>query len=131
MRDTTAQLRIAIVEDSKMLREMLSEMMDGIDRVDVDVLADGQTSALRQMAKQPVDVAIVDLELKEGSGLGLIRALNDDPQKYGAPKAVVFSNYAVSSMSRRCRELGVAEVFDKSFQLPELLAFIQNEVNEA
>jgi CheY-like chemotaxis protein len=128
MQDTTAQLKIAIVEDSKMLREMLSEMMNGIDRVDVEILADGQTSALQQIAECPVDVAIVDLELKEGSGLGLIRALNHDPQKYGAPKSVVFSNYAVSSISRRCRDLGVDEIFDKSFQLPELIRFIKNQV---
>lgn len=124
-------MRIAIIEDSKVLRDMLSEMLQSLEHVEVGVLADGESSALELMAKNPVDLAIVDLELKEGNGLGVIKALKETPEVYGSPKAVVFSNYAVSSMSRRCRHLGASEIFDKSFQLSNLINYIKKESQAA
>ncbi len=119
---------VAIIEDSVVLREMLSDMLEDIDHVNVAVTASGQTTALDALATCSVDLAIVDLELEEGNGLGVIEQLRSDPARYGDPRTVVFSNYAVSPMSRRCRELGVDRIYDKSFQLPELLSYIRSEI---
>lgn len=121
---------VAIIEDSVVLRDMLSDMLGDIDSVNVAVTASGQTSALNALASCPVDLAIVDLELDEGNGLGVIENLRKDPDQYGRPRTVVFSNYAVSRMSRRCRELGVDRIYDKSFQLPELIAYIKSEISQ-
>lgn len=122
---------VAIIEDSVMLRDMLTDMLGDIDRVKVAVTASGQQAALQALESCPVDLAIVDLELDEGNGLGVIESLHKQPARFGKPRTVVFSNYAVSPMSRRCRELGVDRIYDKSFQLPELLSYVKAEVREA
>jgi two-component system OmpR family response regulator len=122
---------VAIIEDSAMLRDMLTDMLGDIDRVNVAVTASGQQAALQALESCPVDLAIVDLELDEGNGLGVIETLHRQPTRFGKPRTVVFSNYAVSPMSRRCRELGVDRIYDKSFQLPELISYVKSEVREA
>lgn len=124
------KLKVAIIEDSHILRDMLSELLDDIERVDVAVTAAGQSGALDAMAGCQVNLAIIDLELEEGNGLGVIKYLRDEPEKYGKPKTVVFSNYAVSTMSRHARELGVDRIYDKSFQLPELLDYVKEQVKQ-
>lgn len=120
--------QVAIIEDSIVLRNMLSEALCEISGVEVSVTASGQQSALLALSETPVDLVIIDLELDEGSGLGVIKKLRADPGKYGQAKLVVFSNYAISPLTRRCRDLGVDTIFDKSFQLPDLLSFVSNEV---
>ena len=64
------------------------------------------------------DIAVVDLFLAQGSGLGVLRHLR---ARSPSQRAVVLSNYATADMRRRCREAGADAVFDKS---NELEAFI-------
>jgi CheY-like chemotaxis protein len=122
---------VAIIEDSVMLRDMLSDLLEDIEQVNVAVTASGQQAALEALESCSVDLAIVDLELGEGNGLGVIETLRKQPARFGKPRTVVFSNYAVSPMSRRCRALGVDRIYDKSFQLPELLSYVKSEAREA
>lgn len=121
--------RVGVIEDSTVLQEMLCESLDEID-VEVAFTATGQSNALHSLEDQNVDLLIIDLELDEGSGLGVIEAVSDSPSRYGKPLKVVYSNYAVSSMSRRAKELGVDEIFDKSFQFDDLLDFISQKKSE-
>ncbi len=126
-----SRLKVAIIEDSPMLMDMLCEILEDDLDVEIAVAASGQQMALDGMAQCHVDLAIIDLELDEGSGLGVIENLQNEPVKYGSPKKVVYSNYAVSSMSRRARALGVDQVYDKSFQLNDLLEFVKGEKDHA
>jgi len=60
------------------------------------------------------DLAVVDLFLKSGSGLTILRAC----QTRGSHQhVVVLTNYPTSEMRRRCLELGADAVFDKSSEL--------------
>ncbi len=56
------------------------------------------------------DLAVVDLILDEGSGMGVIqrcRATNPEG------RIVVFSSYATPAVCAHCMKLGAQEVFDK------------------
>ena len=65
-------------------------------------------------------LAIVDLFLKEGSGLGVLKGCqNRNPDQ----KVVVLTNYATNDIRQRCAELGSDAVFDKSNELEELLDY--------
>lgn len=64
------------------------------------------------------DLAIIDLVLEQGTGMGVIaRCTNRAP---GAG-VVVFSEYATPGIRKHCLKLGADEVFQKS---TELAAFI-------
>jgi len=118
-------LHVLLVEDSAMLSAMLRDMLDELDHVEVSATAPDEPSALLELEQQPIDLLIVDLELREGSGLGVLRHLREEPDRYGRPLRAVFSNYGHEVLRARCKTLGVQHFFDKSLQLDELLDFVQ------
>ena len=66
------------------------------------------------------DLAIVDLFLKQGSGLGVLKACRErNPEQ----KVVVLTNYATPDIRVRCHQLGVDAVFDKSNEIEALIDF--------
>ena len=65
---------------------------------------------------------IVDIFLKGGSGLGVLRAAQALPR---AGDMVVLSNYATPDMRRKCLELGADRVFDKSNEIDALILYCE------
>ncbi|KIN92457.1 response regulator [Thauera sp. SWB20] len=125
---TVPALRVVLVEDSAMLRGMLCEMLAELDGVGVVAEAEDEQGALAALEAQRPDLAIIDLELRAGSGLGVLRQLQAEPERFGRPRAVVFSNYGHAPVRARCEQLGVERFFDKSFQLDELIDFVQGAI---
>ena len=129
MPDTdSGRFRIVLIEDSPLLCAMLREMLDELEGVEVVADAADEQGALSQLEQHQADLAIVDLELRAGSGLGVLSRLKAEPERFGWPRAVVFSNHGHSTVRARCTALGAEHFFDKSFQLDDLLDFIQAAV---
>ncbi|MDM0109569.1 response regulator transcription factor [Variovorax sp. J22R24] len=109
-------LTTILVEDSKTIRENLIPAM--AELADIEVIAVAQTASEALAALEDLgrewDLAVVDLFLKEGSGLTVLRACQSrSPQQH----VVVLTNYPTSEMRRRCLALGADAVFDKSSEL--------------
>ncbi|MGQ2981223.1 MAG: response regulator, partial [Polaromonas sp.] len=66
------------------------------------------------------DLAIVDLFLKQGSGLGVLEACRN---RKAQQKVIVLSNYATADIRKRCAQLGVDAVFDKSNEIDALINY--------
>ena len=120
-----ALLHTYIIEDSPVIREDLIATLEELAPVRVVGTAEDETTALRWLADpgQRVDLVIVDLFLKSGSGLGVLRATGADPRHFGL---VVLSNYAAPAMRRTCLELGSDRVFDKSTEIDALVSYCQD-----
>jgi len=127
---TTEDLRVLLVEDSPLLQDMLAEMLEDLPGVTVCACAAGEADALTRLREQPVDLAIVDLELSEGSGLGVLRQLQDAPDQARRPRAVVYSSYAHAVVRARCEALGAEAFFDKAQGMDALIDFVENAVHE-
>jgi DNA-binding NarL/FixJ family response regulator len=70
------------------------------------------------------DMLIVDLFLKGGSGLRLVqRVQRARPDQ----KIVVFSNYVNAGVRKRCAQLGVDAVFDKSTEIDALVDYCAHQ----
>jgi DNA-binding NarL/FixJ family response regulator len=124
------KLQVLLIEDSPLLRRLLTETFEEIEGVDVCGFADTEASALEQLEQKQVDIAIIDIELKNGSGIGVLQAMQQQPARYGSPKKVVFSNYSHASMRQRCDNYGIDAFFDKSLQMYELVAYINARIEE-
>lgn len=111
-----------IVEDSATIRENLISTLEEIAPVKVVGFADNEMEASAWLSAHNRDwkLAIVDLFLKEGSGLGVLKGCQN---RHADQKVVVLSNYATSDIRRRCAELGSDAVFDKSNELDELIDY--------
>ncbi|KTT15377.1 response regulator [Pseudacidovorax intermedius] len=111
-----AALRIFIVEDNPTIRDSLIPTLEDLTDAEIVGLAEGEDEAVRWMQAHPGgwDLAIVDLFLRQGSGLGVLRR----GRSGGARQSmVVLTNYATTDMRRRCSEAGADRVFDKSNDL--------------
>ena len=118
-------LRVFLVEDSPSVRDRLIDFLAEPGKVDVIGFADTETEAVRQLWTETVDVAIVDLNLREGTGMGVIeslRALHTAPK----PTVVVLTNYAFPEFEVACRERGADYFFDKSTQFGALKMLLQS-----
>lgn len=115
-------LRIYVVEDSPVIRENLIATLEEMAPVVVVGAADNEGAAIAwlQSADNSCQLVIVDIFLKGGSGLGVLRSLTE---RHDGRKVVVLSNYATPDMRRRCLELGADRVFDKSGDIDALLAY--------
>ena len=108
-------LRIFLVEDSEILRNRLTELLETPGEVEIVGFADTEEASVKSLAQQRVDVAIVDLNLRAGSGFGVIKALR--AQYPGPPPTIiVLTNYAFPDYEYACRSYGADFFFDKSRQ---------------
>ncbi|RZJ25056.1 MAG: response regulator [Haliea sp.] len=111
-----------VVEDSATIRENLISTLEEIAPVKVIGFAETEMQANRWFAEHDTDwqLAIVDLFLKEGSGLGVLKGCQS---RSPGQKVVVLTNYATTDIRSRCMELGADAVFDKSNELEQLFDF--------
>ncbi|MGX1576377.1 response regulator [Cellulosimicrobium funkei] len=75
------RLRVAVVEDEAMVRGLVLALLRAQPGMEVVADAAGQTAALAAIAPGEVDVAVLDIELEDGNGIALGRALQErDPR---------------------------------------------------
>jgi DNA-binding NarL/FixJ family response regulator len=120
-------LRVLLVEDSKVLTERLSEAIKQIADVELVGTADTEAEAVAAVKKQAVDVIILDLHLKQGTGFGVMRALAATQLK---PRIVVLTNYDLPEYKNAAMALGASHFLDKARdygRLPEVLHEISQE----
>jgi DNA-binding NarL/FixJ family response regulator len=117
-------LKAFIVEDSAVIRENLVAALEELAPIQVVGTAvdePGAVSWLRS-AGQDCDLVIIDIFLKTGSGLGVLRAASELPKPM---RLIVLSNYATPDMRRKCIELGASRVFDKSNEIDSLMLYCE------
>ncbi|MBA2674870.1 response regulator [Ramlibacter sp.] len=114
------ELRTYLVEDNATIRENLVGTLEELASVRALGWAEGESEAKAWFAAHAGewDLAIVDLFLKQGSGLGVLEALRS---RVGPQRVVVLSNYATPDMRKRCAQLGADAIFDKSNEIDALV----------
>ena len=117
----TRSLRVLLVEDSKVLTERLTEALRQIADIELVGTADSEAGALAAFKSRPVDVIILDLHLKQGTGFGVMRALASAQKK---PRIIVLTNYDLPEYKNAAIALGASHFLDKARdygRLPEVL----------
>jgi DNA-binding NarL/FixJ family response regulator len=115
-------LKAFIVEDSAVIRENLIAALEELAPIQVVGTAVDEPGAVSWLANagQQCDLVIIDIFLKAGSGLGVLRAASALKRPLSL---VVLSNYATPDMRRKCLELGASRVFDKSNEIDALVDY--------
>ena len=81
MPDATTPLRVAIVEDHVLYRDLLESTLSQVPGLRVDVCVAGSAEAKKAIQQGSIDVALLDVELADGNGIGLgvsLRRANPD-----------------------------------------------------
>ncbi|WP_295980864.1 response regulator [uncultured Variovorax sp.] len=106
----------ALIEDSITIRENLIPALQELAGAEVVGVAETATDALMLLEGlgDAWHLAVVDLFLREGTGLTVLRA---GQSRLPHQRMVVLTNYPTPEMRRRCAELGADALFDKSKEL--------------
>lgn len=103
-----------LVEDNSIIRKTLIPAMQELAGIDVVATAEDVDGALAALDRYEWNLVVLDLFLREGSGLDVLSAT---PSKVPGRHIFVLTNYATADVRRRCLDLGADEVFDKSTEL--------------
>ncbi|HVZ43336.1 MAG TPA: response regulator [Ramlibacter sp.] len=116
------KFRAYIVEDSATIRENLIETLQELAAVEPVGTAETEHEGKRWLARhdEDWDIAIVDLFLREGSGLNVLEAAR---KRRPGQRVVVLSNHATRDVRWRCEQLGADAVFDKSTEIDALVDY--------
>ena len=113
-----------LVEDNPIIRDNLVGFLEEIADATVVAHASGEDEAVNWLRKhrENWDLAIVDLFLDQGNGLGVV-----DACRHRAPhqKVLVLSNYATPDVRARSKALGADAFFDKSAEIDLLLDYCE------
>lgn len=102
-----------VVEDSPQIAERLVELVSVPNRVEVVATAATEDEALAACDKHTIALAIVDLQLAQGTGFGVIRRLRAATGSHPAC-IVVLTNHAVPALKVAAFEAGADYFLDKS-----------------
>src|SRR5690348_13788508 len=105
-------LRVLLVEDSPLIRERLAESIADPGRIEIVGQADSEQAAIGMLSAAPWDAMVLDLQLRHGTGLGVLRALIS--RRPPNTKVIVLTNYAFPQYRAKSMALGADYFFDKA-----------------
>ena len=120
MKTTDRKLtNILIVEDSFFFSRWLYAEFLRIEGLEIVGFADNYNEAFLMLEKLDVDIAIIDIKLKEGYGTELIKSIKSINRNI---IIIVFSNCV--ELRKECLKLGADYFFDKSNDFDKLVKLI-------
>jgi two-component system, OmpR family, response regulator len=119
-------LQAYVVEDNATIRENLIGTLEELTCVRVAGASATEGEALAWLGQnaQSWDIVIVDLFLKQGSGMKIAQQVT---RARPGQKIVVFSNYINANVRKRCAQIGVDAVFDKSTEIDALVDYCAHQ----
>ena len=115
-------LKLLLVEDSNLLAGRLTDALREITAVTLVGTVDTEAAAVAFVRREFVDVIILDLHLRLGTGFGVMRALSAAHVK---PQIIVLTNYDLAEYKSAALGLGAAYFLDKARDYSRLPALLQ------
>jgi len=106
-----APVRVVLVEDSPIIRERLEEALAAPGVIEIVGRADGERAAIETLDATEWNALVLDLWLKQGTGLGVLRAVRD--RRPPGAIVIVLTNYALPRVRDATLALGADHFFDK------------------
>lgn len=123
------ELRILLVEDFAPIRDRLIEMLTHAGIMGVTGVADSEAGALELIRHQEFDVMVVDVELRQGSGITVVRQTRAAQRSPPFPLIIILTNYDLKSVRERCLAAGADHFLHKMFEFDRLHPLIVASMN--
>lgn len=121
------KLRVFVADDAAIIRTRLTAMLGRIKGVEIVGEAENGQAAVMGIEKVKPDVVLLDLNMPDGSGISVLKALGE---KIGRLRIVVLTNYATPHYRKKCLEMGAERFFDKSSEFTKAIDFVQRLTEE-
>jgi DNA-binding NarL/FixJ family response regulator len=103
--------RVFLVDDSALIRDRVRALLEGLPDVQPAGEAAGADAAIAAILAERPDVVLLDVNLAQGSGFDVLRAVRD-----AAPEVDIYmlSSYAAYPYRDLAARLGARDYFDKT-----------------
>lgn len=123
-----APVNVFLVEDSPLLCEKIADAITDPGRVEVIGKAGTEGSAIKGVANRKPDAVIIDIRLREGNGINVLRSVVQ--MRGDKPLLIVLTNYAVPEYARECLTMGADYFFDKATEFDRVGEVLQNMASD-
>lgn len=114
-------MRVLLVDDHLVVREGVRRLLDSVTGMTLTEATSG-TEALHILARQPIDVVILDLNLQGLGGLELLRRILSDN---AMARVIIFSMHAEPIYAARALKVGAKGYVSKSAAADELVTAVR------
>jgi DNA-binding NarL/FixJ family response regulator len=110
-------VKVFLVEDSPLLRERVQAILASIPGAQSVGHAATAQAAIAGIRSARPDIVVLDIQLEEGSGFDVLRALRGSLPEV---RFYVLTNFANDAYRRKAESLGAQGFFDKSQEFERL-----------
>ena len=117
-------LSVLLIEDSIEIQNALIQSIEGSGALAVNSTVDNSQEAIALLDQGAIEAAVIDLQLRAGSGLQVLSHLKQS----GNPQnifRIVLSNNTTPAFKRICTGLGAEYVLDKSLEFDKAIALLE------
>ena len=110
-------MKVFLVEDSPLLRERVAAILGSIPGAQSVGHAAGADEAIAGIERSQADVVVLDIQLEQGNGFDVLKALRKSAPQV---QSFVLTNFANDAYRRKAESLGARGFFDKSTEFERL-----------
>lgn len=115
------KLRVVVIDDHPVVRVGLKQRLSIESDIDVCGEADSMVDAYQLLAQTRPDVTLLDIALKDGSGLDLIKEVRS---RGDTTRILIVSTYPEMAYAERCIQAGAQGYLQKDAAVDELVKAI-------
>lgn len=115
-------LNVFIVDDSQIVRDRLTSLLNELGSINIVGYANNPLSATELIVATQPDIIILDIFLVGGSGIHVLKNIRS---RNIQSKIIVLTNYAQEQYRKKCFEEGADFFFDKSIEFDKIVEVIQ------
>jgi len=115
-------LSLLIVEASTLFVERLRDILDDVGGINIAAVVNTEDLGLAAVRDGSIDLVLLDLSLRQGSGFGLLRAI---ARLAVRPLTIVLADYDGDRYRRNAMAWGAKYFFDKTKDLDQLCTVLE------
>jgi DNA-binding NarL/FixJ family response regulator len=113
---------VFLVEDSSIIRQRLLQLLNALPAVNVVGQAETPWEAIEQICARQPDVVILDIKLKGGSGINVLREVK---RHMPAIVVVMLTNYTSPQFRSQCMQAGADYFLDKTNEFQNIAPILE------
>jgi DNA-binding NarL/FixJ family response regulator len=110
-------IKVAIADDHNLFREGIRMIISSIDGISICLEADGGKDLIEQLKTTPVDIVLLDIEMKDMNGIDALKEISSLQIK---PKVIILSMHTEQRMMSYMMEQGASGYLPKDVKKEEL-----------
>lgn len=112
------------------MRDLIIEQLAEIENLTLVGHTDTEVDAVERLRSEACDIVILDIKLRQGSGIGVLRTLAIAQAPTSRLQKIIFSNYVEGEFRQTTERHGARCFFDKASEFPRLLALLKRFASE-